>query len=56
VSQDSVVGLVGWTVWGLNLSGGEIFFTGPDQPWAPTELLYSRYGLIPGDKAAGVWC
>jgi len=55
VSQDSVVGIVtmGWTVWGLNLSGGEIFCTGPDQSWAPSELLYKGMGLFQRIKRLG---
>jgi len=30
---------MGWAVWGLNLHGGEIFCTCPDQPWGPPSLL-----------------
>ena len=29
----------GWTVWGLNAGGGEIFRTSPDRPWGPPSLL-----------------
>ena len=36
--------------------GGEIFRTRPDLPWGPTSLLYNRYWVFPGGKAAGVWC
>jgi len=44
-----------WTVWGLNLRGGEIFCTCPDQPWGPPSLLHNGCWVIPGDKAAESW-
>jgi hypothetical protein len=33
----------GWTVWGSNPGGGEIFCVCPDRPWSPPSLLYSGY-------------
>jgi len=36
-------------------SGGEIFRTCPDRPWGPPSLLYNRYRVFPGGKAAGAW-
>ena len=45
----------GWTVPGSNPSGGKIFRTCPDRPWVPRSLLYNRYGVILGGKAAGAW-
>jgi hypothetical protein len=47
--------LLGWTVRGSNLSGGEIFRSRPDQPWGPPSLLYNGYRVIPGGKAAEAW-
>jgi len=29
--------------------------TSPDRPWGPPSLLYRRYRVIPGGKAAGAW-
>ena len=40
---------------GSNLDGGEIFRTCPDRPWGPPNLLYNRYRVFPGGKAAGAW-
>jgi len=37
------------SLWG----GGEIFLTCPDRPWGLLSLLDNRYGVFPGDKAAG---
>ena len=34
---------------------GEIFSSRPDRPWGPPSLLYNRYRVIPGGKAAGAW-
>jgi len=45
----------GWTIWGSNPSGGEIFRIRPDRPWSPPSLLYSGYRAFLGDKAAGTW-
>jgi hypothetical protein len=43
----------GWTVRGSNPGGGENFRTRPDRP---SSLLYNRYRVLPGGKAAGAWC
>ena len=40
----------GWTVWGSNSGGGEIFCTCPDRPWGPPSLLYNGYRVFPGGK------
>jgi len=40
----------GWTVWGSNSSGGEIFRTCPDQPWGPPSLLHNGYRVLPRGK------
>jgi hypothetical protein len=40
---------------GSNPDGGEIFCTCPDRPWGPPSLLYNRYRVFPGGKAAGAW-
>ena len=55
VRIESAVGATGWTVRGSNPGGGEIFHTRPDRPWGPPSLLYSRYRIFPGGKAAGAW-
>jgi hypothetical protein len=36
--------LSGWTVWGWNLSGGEIFHTDPNWPRGPASLLCNQWG------------
>jgi hypothetical protein len=36
--------------------GGENFRTRPDRPWGPPSLPYNGYRVLPGGKAAGVWC
>jgi hypothetical protein len=41
---------MGWTVWGSNPGGGEIFRTCPDRPWGPPSLLYDGYRLFSGGK------
>jgi hypothetical protein len=49
----SVVGIVlamGWTVWGSNPGGGEIFHTCPDRLWGPPSLLYNGYRVSPRGK------
>jgi len=46
---------MGWTVWGMNPSGDEIFHTCPDQPWGPPSILYGGYQAFPQGKAAGEW-
>ena len=43
----------GWTVRGSNPCGGEIFRTRPDRRWIPSSLLYNRYRVFTGGKAAG---
>jgi hypothetical protein len=45
----------GWTVWGSNPGGGEIFRTHPDRSWGPPILLYNGYQVFPRGKAAGAW-
>ena len=40
----------GWTVWGSNPDGEEIFRTRPDRPWGPPSLLYNGYRVFPGGK------
>jgi len=40
----------GWTVWGSNPSGGEIFCTCLDWPWGPPSLLYNGYQVFPRGK------
>jgi hypothetical protein len=40
----------GWTVWGSNPSGGEIFRTCPDRPWGPPRLVYNGYRVFRGGK------
>jgi hypothetical protein len=37
----------GWTVWGSNLCGGEIFHSCPGRPWGPTSLLHNGYRVFP---------
>ena len=41
---------MGWTVWGSNPGGGEIFRTCPDRPWGPPSLLYGGYQVFPAGK------
>ena len=41
---------MGWTVWGSNPGGGEIFCTCPDWAWSPPRLLYNEYWVFPRDK------
>jgi hypothetical protein len=56
VGRDSSVGIV--TRYGLDGpggGGGEIFRTRPDGPLVLPSLLYNRYRVFPGDKAAGAW-
>ena len=40
----------GWTVWGSNAGGDEIFCTRPDRPCRPPSLLNNGYWVIHGDK------
>jgi len=45
---------MGWTDWGLNPGGGEIFCTCPEWPLSPHSLLYNRYWFsFPGVKQLG---
>jgi len=45
---------MGWTVWGSNLGGGEIFCTCLDRPWSPPSLLYNGYRVFPrGEERPG---
>jgi hypothetical protein len=58
-SRDSSVSIA--TRYGLEGPGiesrwGEIFRTYPDRLRGPPSLLYNRYRLFPGVKAAGAWC
>ena len=42
---------MGWTFWGSNPGGGEIFRTCPDWPWSPPSLLHNGYRIsFPGVK------
>jgi hypothetical protein len=50
VAQSVLRLATGWTVWGSNPGGGEIFRTRPDLPWGPPSLLYSGYRVFPGGK------
>jgi len=43
---------VGWTVRGSNSCRWEIFRSHLYRPWDPPFLMYSRYRVIPGDRAA----
>jgi hypothetical protein len=45
----------GWTVRGSKPGGEEIFHTCPDRPWGPPSLLYNRYRVFSGGKAARAW-
>jgi hypothetical protein len=45
----------GWTVWGSNPGGGEIFLIRLDRPWGPPSLLYNGYWVFTGGKTAGAW-
>ena len=38
-----------------NPGGGQIFRCRRDQLWGPPSLLYNRYRVFPGGKAAGTW-
>jgi hypothetical protein len=40
----------GWTVWGSNPGGAEIFCTCPNQLWGPPSLLYNEYQIFPWGK------
>ena len=56
VGWDSVVGIgtrYGLMVRGLNLIGGEAFCTRSDRPWDPPSILFNRYQVFTGGKAAG---
>ena len=55
MDRDSSVGIA--TRYGLDGPGiesrwGKNFYTHPDWPWGPTNLLYSGFLVIPGGKAA----
>jgi len=59
MGQDSTVGIA--TRYGLHgprtdPGGGETFHTHPDRPWGPPSPQYNGYWVIPGCKAARVWC
>jgi hypothetical protein len=55
-TPQSLLLATGWTVRGSNPGGREIFRTRLDRPWVPPSLLYNRYRVFPGGKAAGAWC
>jgi hypothetical protein len=40
----------GWTVWGSNPGGDEIFYTHPDRSWGIPSLLYNGYRVFPRGK------
>ena len=40
----------GWTVWGSNPGGEEIFCSRPDRHWGPPSLPYNGYRVFPGVK------
>ena len=42
-----VTAQTGWTVWGSNPGGGEIFHTRLDRPWGPPSLLHNGYRVLP---------
>jgi len=45
---------MGWTVWGLNPGGGEIFCSHPDQQWGLPNFLYSGYQVsFPEEQMMG---
>ena len=46
----------GWTALVSNPGTGHIFRNRPDRSWGPFSLLCSEYRVMPGGKAAGVWC
>jgi hypothetical protein len=50
VAQSVLRLVTGWTVWGSNPDGGEIFRTCPDRPWVPPSLLYNGYRVFPGGR------
>jgi hypothetical protein len=57
VGWDSIVGiaiLYGLDGLGIKSWWGKIFYTCPDQPWGPSNLLYNGYCVIPRGKATGV--
>jgi hypothetical protein len=45
----------GWTVRRSNPGGSEIFYTRPDRPWGPLNLLNIGCRVFPEGKAAGAW-
>jgi len=58
VDRDRSAGIA--TRYGLDGPGieswlGEIFCICPDRLWGPPSLLYNRYRIFPGGKAAGAW-
>jgi hypothetical protein len=40
---------------GIESRWGEIFRTRADRTWGPPIILYNRYRLFPGVKAAEAW-
>jgi hypothetical protein len=53
VSQSVWRPTTGWTVWGSNPCGEEIFRKRPDRPLGPPSLLYKGYRIFPGVKRPG---
>jgi len=51
-----IVKAKGRTFRGSNPGGSEIFLTRPDRPWGPPILLYSKFQVTSGCKAAGECC
>jgi hypothetical protein len=45
----------GLTVWGSNLSEGQIFRSRPDGPWGLLSLLYNEYRVFTRDKFGRGW-
>jgi len=45
----------GWTVWGSNPGGGEIFRTCPERPWDHPASCTMGTSSSPGVEAAGAW-
>jgi hypothetical protein len=52
-SSVSIANLTGCTVRGSYPGGDEIFYTCPDRPWGPPNLLNNAYRVFPDGKASG---
>ena len=53
VAQSVLRLATGWTVWGSNPGGGEIFRTCPDRSSGRPSLLYNGYQVFPVVKSGG---